>query len=73
MVLQVKPEEIERLNETPSELFFSSLTVPATRRNYIACLKKILCEFLGPVLKGDIKNAIAQAIIDYTSKHKDKK
>jgi len=23
--------------------------------------------------KGDIKNAIAQAIIDYTSKHKDKK
>lgn len=23
--------------------------------------------------KGDMKNAIAQAIIDYTSKHKDKK
>lgn len=64
MVLQVKPEEIKKLNETPSELFFSSLTVPATKRNYIASLKKILCEFLGQVLKGD-SELINQQIAEY--------
>jgi hypothetical protein len=64
VVLQVKPEEIKKLNETPSELFFSSLTVPATKRNYIASLKKILCEFLGQVLKGD-PELINQQIAEY--------
>ena len=72
MVLQVKPEEIKRLNETPSELFFSSLKVPATRRNYIACLKKTLCEFLGQVLKGD-QELVQQQIAEYKKQNKENK
>lgn len=72
MVLQVKPEEIKRLTENPSEIFFSSLKVPATRRNYISCLKKILCEFLGPVLKGD-QELINQQIDEYKKQNKKNK
>jgi len=72
VVLQVKPEEIKKLKETPSELFFSSLTVPATRRNYTASLKKILCEFLGPVLKGD-PELITQQIAGYKNQEKENK
>jgi len=51
--VEIRPEEIKKLNETPFELFDKSLTVAATRRNYLSCLRKMICEFLGPVLKGD--------------------
>ena len=51
--MEIRPEEIKKLKETPFELFDKSLTVAATRRNYLSSLKKIICEFFGPVLKGD--------------------
>ncbi|GFN39969.1 MAG: conserved hypothetical protein [Marine Group I thaumarchaeote] len=51
--MEIKPEEIIQTTESPIQLFYSALNNPATRRNYINMLKKIVCEYLKPILTGD--------------------
>jgi len=49
--MEIRPEEVIQTTEFPIELFYSALNNPATRRNYINMLKKIMCEYLKPIIK----------------------
>jgi len=51
--MEIRPEEVIQTTESPVELFYSALNNPATRRNYINMLKKIMCEYLKPIIKID--------------------
>lgn len=51
--MEIKPEEVIQTTESPIQLFYSALNNPATRRNYTNMLKKIVCEYLKPILTGD--------------------
>jgi len=51
--MEIKPEEIILTLDSPIKLFYSALNNPATRRNYINLLKKIVCEYLKSIITGD--------------------
>jgi len=51
--VEINPEEVIQTTESPIELFYSALNNPATRRNYTNMLKKIMCEYLKPIIKVD--------------------
>ena len=51
--MQIKPEEILKLKETPINLFYQGIKSDATKFDYTNKLKKVLCEYLALVLKGD--------------------
>ena len=46
-------DEITRTQNSPLELFYSSLRAEATKTDYDRKLRKVLCEFFKPILKGD--------------------
>lgn len=51
--MEIQPSEIQRTIEDPLVRFYNSIRSPYTKTVYEYKLKKILCEWLGPVLKGD--------------------
>lgn len=51
--MEIRPGEITNLIEDPLEYFRKSFKSPVTAEHQTRNLKKILCEFLGPVLQGD--------------------
>jgi len=53
--MEIRPEEVIQTTDHPIELFYSALNNSATRRNYTNMLKKIMCEYLKPIIKVDAK------------------
>lgn len=51
--MEIYPDEIVKSRNNPLELFYSSLRAEATKTDYERKLKKVLCEFFRPILKGD--------------------
>jgi len=51
--MQILPEEVTQTYKSPIQLFYEGLTENATRIEYVNKLKKVLCEYLALVLKGD--------------------
>ena len=51
--MEIHPEEITKSQNNPLELFYSSMRAEATRTDYDRKLRKVLCEFFKPILKGD--------------------
>jgi len=51
--MEIRSEEVIQTTDHPIELFYSALNNPATRRNYTNMLKKIMCEYLKPIIKVD--------------------
>ncbi|MCE2506869.1 MAG: integrase [Nitrosopumilaceae archaeon] len=51
--MEIHPDEITRTRNSPLELFYSSLRAEATKSDYDRKLRKVLCEFFKPILKGD--------------------
>jgi len=51
--VEIHPDEIVKSRNNPLELFYSSIRAEATRTDYERKLKKVLCEFFRPILKGD--------------------
>jgi len=51
--MQILPEEVTQTYKNPIQLFYEGLTEDATRIEYVNKLKKVLCEYLTLVLKGD--------------------
>lgn len=53
MKIEIQPYEITKSEQNPIELFYQSLRSDYTRTDYVNKMKKVLCEFLRVVLKGD--------------------
>jgi integrase len=53
--VEIHPDEIVRSKNDPLELFYSSIRAEATKNDYERKLKKVLCEFFRPILKGDLE------------------
>lgn len=51
--MEIHPDEIVKSQSNPLELFYSSMRAEATRADYDRKLRKVLCEFFKPILKGD--------------------
>ena len=51
--MEIHPDEITKSQNNPLELFYSSMRAEATRTDYDRKLRKVLCEFFKPILKGD--------------------
>ncbi|KAF6246232.1 integrase [Nitrosopumilus sp. b3] len=51
--MEIHPDEITKSKNNPLELFYSSMRAEATRVDYDRKLRKVLCEFFKPILKGD--------------------
>lgn len=51
--MEIRPEEVIQTTDHPIKLFYSALNNPTTRRNYTNMLKKIMCEYLKPIIKVD--------------------
>lgn len=51
--MEIRPEEIKIVTENPHDLFFDSINNQASKRLYISVLKKLVCEYLKSILKGD--------------------
>ena len=51
--MELRPEEIVQTKENPLELFYSSMKSEYTKKDYDRKLRKVMCEFLGPILNGD--------------------
>jgi len=51
--MEIYPDEIVKSKNNPLELFYSSIRAEATKIDYERKLKKVLCEFFRPILKGD--------------------
>jgi len=51
--VEIHPDEIVKSQNNPLELFYSSIRAEATKTDYERKLKKVLCEFFRPILKGD--------------------
>jgi len=51
--VEIHPDEIVKSKNDPLELFYSSIRAEATKTDYERKLKKVLCEFFRPILKGD--------------------
>jgi hypothetical protein len=58
--VEIHPDEIVKSNNNPLELFYSSIRAEATRTDYERKLKKVLCEFFRPILKGDPELVLRQ-------------
>lgn len=58
--MEIHPDEIVRSKNNPLELFYSSIRAEATRTDYERKLKKVLCEFFRPILKGDPELVLQQ-------------
>ncbi len=51
--MEINPEEIVKSKKTPIDNFYRSITAEVTKKDYERKLKKVLCEFLRPLIKGD--------------------
>ncbi|GKS66983.1 hypothetical protein YTPLAS73_05300 [Nitrosarchaeum sp.] len=52
-MLEIHPDEITQVNESPLAKFYSTFQSEYTKNDYERKLKRILCEFLAPVLVGN--------------------
>jgi hypothetical protein len=53
--MQLSQSDIQITERTAIQLFFDGIKADATRNDYTNKLKKVLCEYLGQILKGDPK------------------
>lgn len=51
--MEIHPDEIVKSKSNPLELFYSSMRAEATKTDYDRKLRKVLCEFFKPIIKGD--------------------
>lgn len=51
--MEIRPDEIIKTRENPIELFYQGIKAKHTRDDYVRKLKKVLCEFLNPILEGN--------------------
>ncbi|NIP61843.1 MAG: hypothetical protein GWN01_01930 [Nitrosopumilaceae archaeon] len=51
--MELLPEEISEISESPLTRFYSTFNSNYTKKDYEIKLKKVMCEFLSKVLKGD--------------------
>ncbi len=51
--MQLHRSDIEITERTAVQLFNDGIKADATRYDYTNKLKKVLCEYLGPILKGE--------------------
>lgn len=51
--MQINPDDINRTKSNPLELFYQTIRADATKLDYDRKLRKLMCEILDPVLKGD--------------------
>ncbi len=55
MLVEIRPDEVTKLIEDPLEHYYKSFKSSMTAETQTRALRKVLCEFLGPVLAGDPK------------------
>lgn len=53
MTFEIQPEEIVKVTQDPVKTFYDSLKSEATKLQYDKRLRKVLCQFLRPILEGD--------------------
>ncbi|MGD8431554.1 MAG: integrase [Nitrosopumilaceae archaeon] len=51
--MEIRPDEIIKTQQNPIDLFYQGIKAKYTRDDYTRKLKKVLCEFLNPILVGD--------------------
>lgn len=51
--MEIHPYEIIKSKNNPLELFYSSMRAESTKADYDRKLRKVLCEFFRPILKGN--------------------
>lgn len=51
--MEIQPDEILKTKENPIDLFYQGIKAKYTKEDYVRKLKKVLCEFLNPILVGD--------------------
>ncbi len=66
--MEIYPDEITKSKNNPLELFYSSMRAEATKTDYDRKLRKVLCEFLRPILKGDPELVKRQESLPKTKK-----
>ena len=59
-MMQIHPDEITTTKKTPLQLFYDGIRSDATKRDFETKLKKVTCDFLALVLKGDPKKVSKQ-------------
>ncbi len=52
MTFEIQPEEIVKVTQDPVKTFYDSLKSEATKLQYDKRLRKVLCQFLRPILEG---------------------
>ena len=62
-MMQIHPDEITTIKKTSLQLFFEGIKSDATKRDFENKLKKVTCDYLALVLKGD-KEKISKQKID---------
>ena len=65
--MEIRPDEITIQKQKPISLFHQGIKADATRLDYTNKLKKVLCEFLHLVLKGD-PSLVEKQKLDTTKK-----
>jgi len=50
--MEIRPDEIVKTREIPYDLFIHGIKTLKRRRGFVRKLKKVLCEFLNPILVG---------------------
>ena len=51
--MKINPDEITQTQETPLQLFYQGIKSSETKKDYDNKLKKVVCDFFAPILKGD--------------------
>ena len=66
--MEIKPDEIVKTRENPINLFYQGIRAKHTKEDYVRKLKKVLCEFLNPILVGDPKKVAEQKKIGFSKR-----
>jgi len=59
-MMQIHPNEITTTKKTPLQLFYEVIRSDATKRDFETKLKKVTCNYLALVLKGDPELVLKQ-------------
>jgi hypothetical protein len=68
-VMEIRPDEIVKQKENPINLFYQGIKAKSTRVDYVRKMKKVLCEFMKPILVGDPVKVKAQMKIGMAKRH----
>ena len=66
--MKLSKSDIVISSSTPVELFFDGIKAKATRIDYTHKIKKVLCEYLADIMKGDPSNRISKKPSDKSKK-----